>query len=214
MDEPGEDGLDCAFTNRMGTIEWVRLELPAHVVLPDPPPLTPGVLLASMADLGDGDRLRHQVYELNKGCSADIPDRGEFFTYDRYEQQRFKADGFRADATVLAVAGDELVGMCAISQRPGRDWAFIEMTGVRRSHRRLGLATALKIEAIRRARGAGATVVRTIHHPDNAAIIKRQPCAWLCGRQLHAWVSPSQRRASGSRVPRGRKGASCRRLPT
>jgi RimJ/RimL family protein N-acetyltransferase len=53
MDDQGEDGLDLAFTNRMGTIEWVRLELPAHVVLPEPPPLPPGVVLASMADLGE-----------------------------------------------------------------------------------------------------------------------------------------------------------------
>lgn len=67
MDEPGEDGLNFAFTNRMGTIEWVRLELPAHVVLPEPPPLPRGVLLPSMADLGDGDRLRHPGLRAQQG---------------------------------------------------------------------------------------------------------------------------------------------------
>lgn len=138
-----------------------------------------------------------QVYELNKECSADIPDRGEFFTYDRYEQQRFKAEGFRAAATVLAVADDELVGMCAISQRPGRDWAFIEMTGVRRSHRRLGLATALKVEAIHRARAAGPRWCApfTIPTTPQSSMPTVRLALWKPTSRL---VTPVQRRASGA----------------
>ena len=45
------------------------------------------------------------------------------------------------------------------------------MTGVRRSYRRRGLATALKTAAIMQARGWGVSTVRTVHHSGNTPII-------------------------------------------
>ena len=171
MDDNGEDGQDFAFTNRPQTTEWVQLELPTGVALPASPVLPSGVSLASVADLGDTEQLRRQVYELNKECAADIPGRGEFFSYDEYIQRRFVADGYQPEGAILALDGDELIGLCVISHVPGREWAFIEMTGVRQSHRRRGLATALKTAAIRQARGWGVSTVRTVHHPANTPII-------------------------------------------
>jgi GNAT superfamily N-acetyltransferase len=51
--------------------------------------------------------------------------------------------------------GDVMVGLCALSFAPERDWAFIEMTGILRPYRRRGLATALKRYAIEQARSWG-----------------------------------------------------------
>jgi len=170
MDDEGEDGQDLAYTNRPRT-EWVQLELPTDIALPTSPALPAGVSLASIAELGDTEQLRRRVYELNKECAADIPGRGEFFSYDEYIQRRFAADGYQPDGIILALDGAALVGLCVISHVPGREWAFIEMTGDRRSHRRRGLATALKISAIRQARGWGVSTVRTIHHRGNNPII-------------------------------------------
>ena len=50
--------------------------------------------------------------------------------------------------------------------------AFIEMTGILRSYRRRGLATALKRYAINKARTWGATTIRTVNHPANRPIIE------------------------------------------
>jgi len=72
---------------------------------------------------------------------------------------------------LLAVTGDELVGLCQVSQRPGVVWAFVEMTGVQQDWRTRGLATGLKLAAIKAARTWGATHLRTVHHPNNNAII-------------------------------------------
>jgi len=63
-----------------------------------------------------------------------------------------------------------MVGLCAISH-PQRDRAFIEMTGILRSYRRRGLATALKRYALEQARSWGASTVRTVNHPTNRPII-------------------------------------------
>ena len=171
MDDTGEDGKDLAFTNRPQTSDWVQLELPTDVALPASPVLPSGVSLASVADLGDTEQLRRRVYELNKECAADIPGRGEFFSYDEYIQRRFVADGYQPEGAVLALEGDELIGLCVISYVPEREWAFIEMTGVRRSHRRQGVATALKMAAILQARRWGASTVRTVQHRANTPII-------------------------------------------
>jgi len=187
MDDEGEDGQDLAYTNRLRTAGWVQLELPPNIALPASPALPSGVSLASIAELGDTEQLRRRVYELNKECAADIPGRGQFFSYDEYIQRRFLADGYQPEGAILALEGDELIGLCVISHVPGREWAFIEMTGVRRSHRRRGLATALKTAAIRQARRWGVTTVRTVHHPANTPIITaNRTLGFLDKNKLHA----------------------------
>ncbi len=60
----------------------------------------------TLPDLGDVDRRRRQIYQLNKECAADIPDRGEFFTWAEYKRIRFDVPQFRPDGQLLAVAGD------------------------------------------------------------------------------------------------------------
>jgi hypothetical protein len=81
---------------------------------------------------GDTSTNCHRIYQLNKVCSADIPGRGEFFSYMEYSQRRFAGLGFRPDGQVLLLDGDAMVGLCALSFAPECDWAFIEMTAILR----------------------------------------------------------------------------------
>lgn len=157
----------------MTEVEWVRLELDLGNFSPGPfvAPLPPEICLMTLPELGDDERRRRQTYQLNKECAADIPERGEFFTWAEYQRARFDVPQFRPDGQLLAVAGDELVGLCQVSQRPSVRWAFVEMTGVRRSWRARGIATRLKLAAIEAAQGWGCTHLRTVHHPNNKAII-------------------------------------------
>jgi hypothetical protein len=85
---------------------------------------------------------------LNKTCSADIPERGEFFSHEEYVQRRFDGPGYRPDGQVLLLDENAIVGLCPLSFAPERDWAFIEMTGILRPYRRRGYATAVKRYAI------------------------------------------------------------------
>lgn len=163
---------DCLDAS-VNEIQWVKLELDLGGFNPGPflAPLPAGVRVMTLPELGDEQRRRRGIYELNKECAADIPERGDFFSWAEYQRVRFDVPRFRPDGQLLAVTGDELVGLCQVSQRPGVVWAFVEMTGVRRDWRTRGVATALKLAAIKSARTWGATHLRTVHHPNNNAII-------------------------------------------
>lgn len=156
----------------MNDVAWVKLELDVQdPTVRVPIPQLDGVRQTTLLELGDEPGQRRRIYELNKECSADIPGRGEFFTWDEYRRVRFDVPQFRPEAQLLAAAGTELVGLCQLSHHSDADWAFVEMTGVRRGWRRRGIATALKLRAIDVARGWGVTHLRTVHHPGNSAII-------------------------------------------
>lgn len=53
-----------------------------------------GVSFTTMAALGDGPAGRRALYELNKECSADIPARGEFHTFDAYTRLRLEVPSY------------------------------------------------------------------------------------------------------------------------
>lgn len=134
----------------MAGVAWVQLELDLRHVTPfsSSAALPPEFRVVTLAELGDEERRRQAIYALNRECAADIPDRGEFFTWEKYKRVRFEVPQFRPDGQILGVMGQALIGLCQVSQRPGVDWAYVEMTGVRRDWRSRGIATALKLRAI------------------------------------------------------------------
>ncbi len=115
---------DCLDAS-VNEIQWVKLELDLGGFNPGPflAPLPAGVRVMTLPELGDGQRRRPEIYELNKECAADIPERGDFFSWAEYQRVRFDDPRFRPDGQLLAVTGDELVGLCQVSQRPGVVWA-------------------------------------------------------------------------------------------
>ena len=158
-------------------VDWVRLRL--DVAGFDDATFEPylrrareaGVEFATLAELGDtADHLR-ALYELNKACSADIPDRGEFYTYGEYFAQRIDVPTFHAAGIVLALADNAWIGMSATSLNPDKGLAFSEMTGVLGPYRGQGLSLALKLLAIRFVRESGYRWLATFHHPRNASAI-------------------------------------------
>lgn len=129
-----------------------------------------GIDLTTMADLGDHDANRRRLYELNRACSADIPERGEFYTYEEYLERRIERD-YEPDTTVIALDHGVWVGMSAASDHRDEGFFFNEMTGVVRSHRGRGIALAMKLTVIRLVRDLGVREMRTFHHPSNVAPI-------------------------------------------
>jgi hypothetical protein len=67
----------------MSAVDWVKLELHlGNVRYDDPLRLPERMSITTLAVLGDTSANRHRIYQLNKACSADIPGRGEFFSYE------------------------------------------------------------------------------------------------------------------------------------
>jgi RimJ/RimL family protein N-acetyltransferase len=158
-------------------IEWVRLELDTRSF--DRSPFLPtvdavvaaGVSLTTLAALGDTDVNRRRLYELNAECSADIPDRGPFHSWDDYARLRLDVPSFDPGGVVLALDGDEWIGLSASSDHRENGFVFNEMTGVTRPHRRRGIALAMKVTGLDFAVQLEVARVRTLHHPANTGMI-------------------------------------------
>jgi GNAT superfamily N-acetyltransferase len=130
-----------------------------------------GVELTTLAELGDTTEHRCALYDLNKTCAADIPDRGEFYTYEEYVTQRIEVPGFEPAGVILAVRDGAWIGMSATSLHPAEGYAFSEMTGVLAPDRGQGLSLALKLLAIRFVRSSGYRWLVTFHHLRNVSAI-------------------------------------------
>ncbi|MBX2799046.1 MAG: hypothetical protein KTR31_15325 [Myxococcales bacterium] len=160
------------------TVRWVKLELDLAQLDLEPHRaavqrvLETGVELVSLASLGSQEENLRRLYELNATCSADIPDRGTFHTWEAYRRLRIDVPGFDPALVTLARADQAWIGMAATSDHGARGFAFNEMTGVLRPHRQRGIAMALKVVNLEATVRAGVSVVRTIHHPDNEGIIQ------------------------------------------
>ncbi|MGH3777199.1 MAG: GNAT family N-acetyltransferase [Pseudonocardiaceae bacterium] len=130
-----------------------------------------GIDFTTIAEVGDTAEDRRALYELNKTCAADIPDRGKFYTFDEYLRDRIETPTYNPRGVVLAVSSGVWVGMSTTSLRHAEGYAFSEMTGVLASHRGQGISLAMKLLAIRFARSSGMRRLRTLHHPCHAAAI-------------------------------------------
>ena len=130
-----------------------------------------GYRFTSLAELGDTSENRRKLYELNKTCSADIPGRGPFFTFEEYCQRRFESPAYFANGVILALQDEQWVGMSAATYHQSGNFVFNEMTGVLPAHRRRGLAAALKLLAIGFAQAMGADMVRTFNDAENIGML-------------------------------------------
>ncbi|GAB3834271.1 GNAT family N-acetyltransferase [Dactylosporangium cerinum] len=158
-------------------VDWVRLELDvdrfddAEFSLYLRRAEASGARFTTLAELGDTPLHLRALYDLNKTCSADIPDRGPFYTYDEYVAQRIDVPSFDPGGIVLAIHDGTWIGMSATSLHPEPRYAFSEMTGVLAPYRGRGLSLALKLLAIRFVRASGYRRLVAFHHPRNASAI-------------------------------------------
>jgi len=130
-----------------------------------------GIKFETLQSLGNTQANHRALYELNKACSADIPGRGAFYDFGRYVTERIERAADDPAGIIIALHDGKWVGMSASSFWPDQDLVFAEMTGVVRDWRRRGLATALKVLALRYALSKGVSRIFTIHHADNTAPI-------------------------------------------
>ena len=191
---PGIDASRrCAMIKRNTTASWVRLQLQLNTF--DDTRFVAGlrrcqefgINFTTMADLGDTDECRRGLFDLNKTCSADIPERGQFYTFEDYLAERIEGPHYDPRGVVLAMDDGAWVGMCTTSLREAEGYAFSEMTGVLASHRGRGISLAMKLLAIRFARSGGYQLLRTFHHPDNANAIAMNRTLGFVDEDLQSW---------------------------
>ncbi len=176
-------------------VDWVRLQLDLDVF--DDAEFLPhlqscreaGIDFTTLGDVGDTAENRRTLYELNKTCSADIPQRGDFYSFEEYLAARIQTPSFDPQGVVLAVTNGVGVGMATTSVHHAKGYAFSEMTGVLASHRGQGISPAMKLLAIGFARSRALHWLRTFHHPDNAAAIAMNRRLGFTDEDRRLWTS-------------------------
>lgn len=120
-----------------------------------------GIRFCSLADFQDSQEARQKLHAVNVITDQDIPGwEGTGTSFAEFEQWVCNSSWYRPDGQLIAIDGEEWVGICAIQLRPETQDAYNVHTGVVRSHRGRKIALALKLVAIRYARARG---VRTLH---------------------------------------------------
>ena len=152
-----------------------------------------GIEIVNVPDLPARDLdWERNWYELENECWLDVP-LPEPPTKASFEQfaSRFDSPNYDAKAHFIAIDGDRYVGLTGMwISRAEKHKLYTGLTGVVRSHRRKGIATALKLHGIRFAREYGATLVETDNEENNPMFglnqmlgFEAQP-AWLDFRKV------------------------------
>jgi GNAT superfamily N-acetyltransferase len=130
---------------------------------------------------------RRKAWELHGEIIPDVPD-DDLLTNEPFEEfdKSFDLPDFIPEGYFLALDGDRYVGMSSVWKRRSKEGElYTRLTGVVRSHRRRGIATALKVRAHEFARSIGARAIVTDNEENNPmydlniALGFRPTKAWL-----------------------------------
>jgi GNAT superfamily N-acetyltransferase len=153
-----------------------------------------GVEIRTVAELeADGVDWKREMWELEYELLQDVP------TDDPVTKQPFErwADwhthpSFIPEAYFIAIKDGRFVGVTSLWQSLAeKDKLHTELTGVVRSLRRKGIATALKVRAVGFARDRGARVIRTDNEENNPMYdlnvrlgFRPEPAWWTYRKEL------------------------------
>jgi GNAT superfamily N-acetyltransferase len=170
---PEDEPESIAFAVKRGFKEVERngrMILELATVEPEPPTLPEGVEIVTWAQRPELDR---GIYDVACEAYPDIPgDRDETIEpFEDWLEHELKGAGDRADATFLAVAGDEVVGYSKFSLTEAQPTtAHHDLTAVKRAWRQRGIAGALKRTQIAWAKERGYERLATENERRNEPI--------------------------------------------
>jgi DNA-binding transcriptional MerR regulator/GNAT superfamily N-acetyltransferase len=130
-----------------------------------------GIRFCSLADFPDTSETRHKLYDLNSSDMLENANTSNPWTYSIFEEFVLHAPWFRRSGQLLAVDGEQWIGMAAVGLYPETHSAYNEYTGVLRPYRRRKIATSLKVLAALYARKNGAQKLLTDSNLRNAPIL-------------------------------------------
>ncbi|MGH2451826.1 MAG: GNAT family N-acetyltransferase [Candidatus Limnocylindria bacterium] len=181
-----------AFT---GGLEWAvkrgyreigrRIESYVELAAFDPAPFadilagvrSAGLGLATFAErLAGGeqagrDAFFRELYEAEGPMWEDIPWASPMphWPFEQFRRMIVESGKLLPDLSLVALDGERIVGLTTTGKRQDRD-GYTWMTGVGREHRGRGLALALKVEALTRAKAAGLRALLTTNDEPNKAM--------------------------------------------
>lgn len=195
-----------AFAERRGCYEVGRAwESRINPQAFDPAPFQPyldraqtaGIVLTTLAEekLHDSNWLR-KAYDLQMALQADEPSPNPFtpLPLEDFVREEIDAPYALHDAYFLAKDGERWIGQSVLGQHiQGPFPLFQSLTGTLRAYRGRGIATALKLQALRYAKIHGFTMLKTFNDITNQPMLAintklgfvRQPAAMRMEKRLN-----------------------------
>ncbi|HEY7339363.1 MAG TPA: GNAT family N-acetyltransferase [Ktedonobacterales bacterium] len=131
-----------------------------------------GIRFLSLADLGDAEEARRELYDLNATLARDTPGRdGDFMPFEQFQKTVCSASWYRPDGEIVAVTGDSWIGMAAVGYFANTNSMYNMFTGVDPAWRGRGIALALKLLTIACARRYGAAYISTNNDSENTPML-------------------------------------------
>jgi mycothiol synthase len=135
-------------------------------------PLPEGIELKNFRDL-DSPEFRHQFHEVFSTVRLDVP-RAEPptpITFGFFEENVIDEPELIPEAFVFAMRGEQIVGFTGGYQGAQPGWVDQWLTAVTREARGQGLATSIKVRALRAVLELGFKTVRTDNDTKNASML-------------------------------------------
>ncbi len=116
------------------------------------------------------------IYDLHWELMQDVPSTIKRTRphFDLYVDRVFKRPDFLPGGWQVAVANGRYVGLTMLRRKDNPDKLYTGLTGVIRSQRRLGIATALKVRAIIYAQQIGAKTIQADNEANNPMYLLNQ----------------------------------------
>jgi GNAT superfamily N-acetyltransferase len=136
-----------------------------------------GITLRTIAEALEGrdrsgrDGFARALYEAESPMWEDIPyaTPTPHWSYDRFQQLMFESGQLLEDVSIVAYDGERIVGLTTTVKRQAQDGSTW-LTGTAREYRSRGLATAMKVAALTRAKAKGLRALLTTNDEPNKAM--------------------------------------------
>jgi len=130
-----------------------------------------GIKIYSLSELQKIDtNWKTNLFELYRSIMKDVPNNDEMTerTFENFKKHKLNSPGFNADAFFIALDNKNYIGLSSLliqTNKPQEYWT--DLTGVLRSHRRKGIALALKIQTIRYVKESDGVSIETDNEENN-----------------------------------------------
>lgn len=153
-----------------------------------------GVAIIALPELQARDpQWKQKLYELDWAITQDIPASTPpaKLTLDAFEQRKLRGPNAYPEGWFVAVEGEQYVGLSYVIANPSLpDTLYTGATGVIHSHRRRGIATALKLRVFALAQARGFATINTSNASHNPMLQLNYALGF---RDKPAWISFEKR---------------------
>ena len=130
-----------------------------------------GIVIQPITALNSDSKMERKLYELDCAVLLDVPSDEPFVAPDFAQWKKDVLGEEMLAAYMVAVHGDEYVGLSNAYGDRASDMLFTGLTGVRHDYRGKGVATALKIKVLTWAKANGNSIVKTVNDHTNAGML-------------------------------------------